>query len=209
MITLTSELTKKKEIGNAGGAGYLLELIDYTPTSANISHYCQIVKDRSMNRQMVLIGNKLSALGYDQADDGGELLESALVKMSMRHKSEPVKAPVLVKEAAQRLKERHSNKGKITGVPYGLPDLDDATSGMHRGELVIVAGRPSMGKSAFAFNVAGNACDLGNHGMIFSLEMGRMDITDRMLSSIGAVQADRLGGQKDYRRVGSPRRSDR
>ena len=114
-------------------------------------------------------------------------LEAGMSAMAASHTSDPVAAPQLVKEAARRLKERHKNKGQIQGIPYGIDKLDEATCGMHRGELIVVAGRPSMGKSALAGNILENVCHAGKAGILFSLEMDRGNCVDRMLSSVGGI----------------------
>lgn len=187
-VTVNDELTRSGSIKEVGGISYIIELTDYVPTSANVAFYCNIVKDRSMNRRMIAIGAELSNLGYAQEAGASELLEAALSKLMVQERNGPTGSAVLVVDAVRRLKKRYESKGVIQGIPYGFSDLDSATCGMHRGELIIVAGRPSMGKSAFACNVLENICATGYTGMLFSLEMEKGSIVDRMLASRGGIR---------------------
>lgn len=114
-------------------------------------------------------------------------INSQILSMALATTSDPVPAKKLVVEANTRLESRYHNKGKLTGIPYGLDDLDKATNGLHRGDLVVIAGRPSMGKSALATNIAENVCISGKSVALFSLEMGKDQLVDRMISSIGKI----------------------
>ena len=195
LVTICDQLRgrRKGELEEIGGAQYLLALIDYVPTSANIAHYCQIVKDRSLNRKMIEVARELESLGYAEDPGAGELLEQALNKLSIHHKNEPANAPDLLMDAHKRLQVRHDNRGIIQGMPYGLENLDAVTGGIHRGDLVIIAGRPSMGKSALASNVAENVCGASDDAAImFSLEMSKENIIDRMICSRGRINYSRM-----------------
>jgi len=190
-VTLSTALKKTKELEECGGAAYLLELVDYVPTAANIAYYCKIVKDKSVSRKIITIATGVVSRCHEGVSSSTELLEqleAGVSKLVSTHKSDPVVAKELVMESVKRLKERRENRGKLTGIPYGWPDLDAATNGMHRGDLIIIAGRPSMGKSAFVGNIAENVGEFGAGGLFFSLEMGRDQLTDRSLASMGRVK---------------------
>jgi replicative DNA helicase len=188
LVTLTETLKMNGELDEIGGAAYLLMLVDYVPTAANITYYCKIVKKKSFFRRLIRTGTEIVAMGYGENDGADDLLESALIRLTVPTKTEPVGAEILVIEATHRLKERYDTRGQIHGIPYGIAALDSATCGMHRGELIIMAGRPSMGKTAAAMNVVENACELGHAAMVFSLEMDRGSIIDRMIASRGGIR---------------------
>ncbi|KAB0668953.1 replicative DNA helicase [Oryzomonas sagensis] len=192
-ITLNDELRRRGDLEAVGGMAYILTLADYTPTAANCAYYCRIVKDRALNRRMITVGNELTALGYAEEPGAGELLESALMKLSVQQKNEPVAVTDLLRDANKRLQARHDRRGQVQGMSFGIPALDNITEGLHRGDLVIIAGRPSMGKSALASNIAENICGATNDaGMIFSLEMSRENIMDRMITSRGRINYTRM-----------------
>lgn len=164
---------------------------EFTPSF--LPYYCRELKEQAnktrlfdeIGRVRLMAQNNTAAEMLDQ-------LEGVITQMSSPVSSEPELAKRLVLDAAKRLQFRFENKGTIQGIPYGWDALDAATCGMHKGELIIVAGRPSMGKSAFACNILENVCKAGFTGMLFSLEMDKGNVIDRMLSSRGHVPYERI-----------------
>ena len=187
-VTASNLLRKCGELDEIGGAAYLLELVDHVPTSANISYYCRIVKEKAFYRRLIATGTEITAIGHKETGDATDLVEGLLTKLAVPTKTEPVDAATLIVDAVRRLKTRYDNRGKIQGIPYGISMLDAATNGMHRGDLVIIAGRPSMGKSAFASNIAENSSEAGYSVMVFSLEMDNGSVIDRMIASRGNIR---------------------
>lgn len=181
-VTVMAELRNTGRLEQVGGGSYLAVLVDYVPMSANTAYYCRIVADRSAERR--LIQNAQDAIQSVYRGEGiaeaTTKLESALLHNSASQNMHPVNMSEAVRESVKRIEHRYETKGKVQGLPYGIEVLDDATSGMHPGELIIVAGRPSMGKSAFAGNVLAATGAAGKTGMLFTLEMSRADTTDRL-----------------------------
>jgi replicative DNA helicase len=157
-------------------------------TSAFLPRYCQQLKEISRKVQIFDAAGRIRLM-HETATSSEmiEAMEAATATVAVRAKREPVDAATLIVDAARRLKERYENRGKIQGVPFGYPSLDAITQGMHPGNLIIIAGRPSMGKTAFALNVAENVSDRGYSVMVFSLEMVRGDLMDRMVASRGGI----------------------
>lgn len=199
LITVSEQLKSAGYIDEIGGAPYLCTLVDYVPTSANTAHYCRIVAQKAAERR--LMANAQEAVNIIQ--DGGTIDEAvakleAAIQPAIKQGSAPVAMSQSVREAAKRIETRYETRGTIQGIPYGLAALDKVTSGMHRGELIIVAGRPSMGKSAMAGNVLTNVCLSGMNSLLFTLEMSRSDIVDRLIAGQGIkYQHIRSGNLKD------------
>lgn len=195
-VTLSMELKKSGKLDEIGGGSYLSTLVDYVPTSANIAYYCKIVSQKAAERR--LIANAQDAISIIL--DGGEMVEAvskleAAIQPVARFNSEPVGMPQSCRELVQKIEKRYENKGKIQGIPYGIESLDIATSGMHPGELIIIAGRPSMGKSALAGNIIDSVCSLALHSQLFTLEMSRGDIMDRLTAGKGIRYQNIRNGQ--------------
>jgi replicative DNA helicase len=201
LITMSDMLKKQGELEEVGGASYLLTLVDYVPTAANITYYCKIVKEKSINRRLISVATEIVTLGYDEQTDINELLDVAqkniyeISENKLRPQYVPVQA--VLKEAFTILKELHDRKEHVTGVPTGYVDLDHMTAGFQPGDLVIVAARPSMGKTTLALNIAEYAsADPHNKkkvpSVIFSLEMGKEQLVMRFLASIAKVDFGRM-----------------
>ncbi len=201
LITMTDMLRKQGELEEVGGAPYLLTLVDYVPTAANIAYYCKIVKEKAVNRKLISVATEIVTRGYDEQADVNELLDLAqkniyeISENKLRPQYVPVQA--VLKEAFTILKTLHDRKEHVTGVPTGYVDLDQMTAGFQPGDLVIVAARPSMGKTTFALNVAEYAsADPHNKkkvpSVIFSLEMGKEQLVMRFLASIAKVDFGRM-----------------
>jgi len=201
LITMTDTLRKQGELEEVGGAPYLMTLVDYVPTAANISYYCKIVKEKSINRRLISVATEIVTLGYDEQSDINDLLDLAqknIYEIS-ENKLRPQYVPVqtVLKEAFNILKSLHDRKEHVTGVPTGYIDLDHMTAGFQPGDLIIIAARPSMGKTTLALNIAEYAsADPHNKkkvpSVIFSLEMGKEQLVMRFLASIAKVDFGRM-----------------
>ncbi|OGR23840.1 MAG: replicative DNA helicase [Desulfuromonadales bacterium GWD2_54_10] len=201
LITMSEMLRKQGELEEVGGASYLATLVDYVPTAANISYYCKIVKEKSINRRLISVATEIVTLGYDEQSDVNDLLDLAqkniyeISENKLRPQYVPVQA--VLKEAFMILKTLHDRKEHITGTPTGYVDLDHMTAGFQPGDLVIIAARPSMGKTTLALNIAEYAsADPHNKkkvaSVIFSLEMGKEQLVMRFLASIAKVDFGRM-----------------
>ena len=196
-VTLTAKLRAVGVLEEIGGASYLATLADFVPMAANMAFYCKTVAQKSTERRVVSAAQEASRIiiGGGEFAEAVTKIEAAIQPLAGGQTSEPVRMTVSIKEAFNRIEERHSSKGKIQGIPYGIPELDAATSGMNRGDLIILAGRPSMGKTALALNILGSACAADYAGMLFSLEMSRGDNIDRMTAAKGVRYQGIRSGQ--------------
>ena len=200
LITTSTELKNAGSLEQVGGAAYLAILVDFVPMAANTLYYCRIVAQRALQRRLVSDAQEAIQIIYR----GGEMeeavakLERAVQPAIGKESSAPVGMEQAVREAIKRVERRHETRGTVQGLPYGLKDLDKATSGMHPGEFIVIGGRPSMGKSAFAGNVLANAGASGKSALLFTLEMSRGDIIDRMAAGHGIkYQSIRTGQLKE------------
>jgi len=199
LITMTDMLKKAGELEEIGGAAYLATLVDYVPTAANISYYCKMVKEKSTNRKLISVATEIVSRGYDEQADVEELLDMAQKEIYeiSENKSRPQYVPVqaVLKEAFNILKNLHDQKEHVTGVPTGYVDLDHKTAGFQPGNLVIIAARPSMGKTTLALNIAQYASAESKKkvpSVIFSLEMGKEELVMRFLASTARVDFGRM-----------------
>ncbi len=198
-ITMTDMLKKAGELEEIGGAAYLATLVDYVPTAANIAYYCKMVKEKSTNRKLISVATEIVSRGYDEQADVEDLLDKAQKEIYeiSENKSRPQYVPVqsVLKEAFNILKNLHDQKEHVTGVPTGYVDLDHKTAGFQPGNLIIVAARPSMGKTTLALNIAQYASAESKKkvpSVIFSLEMGKEELVMRFLASIARVDFGRM-----------------
>ena len=190
-ITLAESLQNSNELSSVGGAEYLVDLASSTPSSANIKAYTQIVLERSIVRQLIGAASDIVRKGYNPLGwDSSKLLAEA----ENRPKKGGFKeVNSLIKEAVERLDELFKNDADITGLSTGFNDLDKMTSGWQKSDLVIIAGRPSMGKTAFAMNMVEHATlNQDRPVLVFSLEMPANQLIIRMLSSIGKIDQTRM-----------------
>ncbi|MGW5333618.1 replicative DNA helicase [Streptomyces bauhiniae] len=190
-ITAAAELTKRGEINKVGGAAYLHTLVQTVPTAANAEYYAEIVRNLSDFRSLATAGVHIAQLGYagqgaieDAQEAAGAALEGAL---TVREDAQGALIGADLEAYLDALEARR-NAGRITGVPTGFTDLDELTSGLHGGQMVIVAGRPAMGKSTLALDFA-RSCSVrhGRPSAYFSLEMSRVELQDRTLSAEAKV----------------------
>ena len=202
VVTVAESLDLSGEGGETGGLAYLGELAANTPSAANIRRYAEIVRERAVLRQLVtagdeIAGSALNPLGRDpkQLLDEAEAKVFAIAEGGFRHQSGFVHINPLLTQVVERIQELHDrdNPSDITGVPTGYHDLDAKTSGLQAGDLLIIAGRPSMGKTSLALNMAEYvAIEVGLPVAVFSMEMGGTQLAMRMLSSVGKLDAHRV-----------------
>ncbi len=196
-ITVAAQLRTMREIENVGGSAFLASLTEHVPTAANLSHYARIVKDRALARRLISTATAIAGVGYQGTTDVAAMLDDAEAKIfeitnSREHKAfSPLSEAV--KHAFRRLEERYERKERITGVPSGFPDFDDKTAGLQSSDLIIIAGRPSMGKTAFALGLGYNAAHLSKvPTAVFSLEMSREQLVMRMLASEARIDGSAM-----------------
>ena len=197
IITLKTELQTMKQLEAVGGLEYIAGLPDKVPTTANVEQYIKIVEEKSALRALIKTANELITLGYDQTLEVEDILDSAEKRIfdviqNRNQKGYTAIKDILVDSFTQ-LEQLYNQKQHITGVPTGFADLDYITAGLHPSDLVIVAARPAMGKSAFALNIATNAAVRANTPVaIFSLEMSKEQMTNRILCSEAMVDSNKV-----------------
>ena len=197
LITLKNELETMSKLEQVGGLEYLANLPEKAPTSANVQKYISIVDEKSMLRSLIKTANELVDLGYSQTEDVEDIMDHAEKKIFdiMQKKNQKGYSPIkdVLVESFTKLEELYNRKQHITGVPTGFIDLDYRTAGLHGSELILIAARPAMGKTAFALNLASNAAIRGNTGVaIFSLEMSKDQLVNRMLCSEAMVDSNKM-----------------
>jgi replicative DNA helicase len=210
LITLSNLLKDKKLLDKTGGMSYLASLVDNVPSSANVSHYSKIVKEKSILRGLIGTATEIIQKSYDLGTDVDEVLdqaEHAIFEIS-ENKIKPAFSPfkVIIKESIKHVERLYERKELITGVPTGFEKIDDLTSGLQNSDLIIIAGRPSMGKTAFALSIAKYAAiEAGLPVAVFSLEMAKEQLALRMLSSEAKVDSQRIRkgflGSTDWERL--------
>ncbi len=203
LITITANLQNKKILDEAGGVAYLTDLANTVPTAANVEYYAKIVEEKSILRRLIRAATEIASTGYLGSENVQEVISDAekrILELSQKKHHDhfiPIKNVLL--ETLDRIEFLHSNKGEITGIPSGFTDLDKMTSGFQRSDLIILAARPSVGKTAFALNVAQNVAARAKQTVaIFSLEMAASQLVQRMISAEGNIDAHKLRtGQMD------------
>lgn len=197
VVTVTEELSAKKELEDVGGISYLMEIANSVPTAANIVHYARIVEEKALLRRLIRVATSIVEDGYAREDEVEALLaeaEKKMMEVSNRKNAGDFRhiKDVLV-ETYDSIELLHTKKGDVTGIPTGFRDLDKITAGFQRNDLIIVAARPSVGKTAFALNVAQNVATKTDENVaIFSLEMGAEQLVMRMLCAEGNIDAQVL-----------------
>jgi replicative DNA helicase len=196
-VTLREELVQRGDLDRAGGMEYIAALIDVVPTAANIEHHTRIVRDKAVLRRLVEAATEIIQDVYDARGDSTEVLDNAEHRIfqvaQFRRSEEFLRLKELIWPTMERIEQMQGKAGALTGVPSGFIDLDVLTAGFQRSDLVILAARPSMGKTAFALNVVQHAAIEHNVGVaIFSLEMSKDQLVQRLLCSEGLVDAQRL-----------------
>jgi replicative DNA helicase len=204
LVTLTSLLQDKNLLEEIGGVSYLTEIAARVPVTSNVEYYAKIVETKSMQRNLIRTATGIIGDAYTGDEDISEVMETAekkildIARRRIKGAFTPIK-DVLV-ESYEQIESLHYNKGGLKGLSTGFVDLDKMTSGFQKSDLIIVAARPSMGKTAFALNIAQNvALRTGETVAIFSLEMSAAQLVLRMIASEGNIdaQAFRTGNLKD------------
>ncbi|MCM3726845.1 replicative DNA helicase [Neobacillus cucumis] len=197
LVTVTEELAAAKLIEDIGGVSYLSDLSGSVPTAANIEYYARIVEEKSLLRRLIRTATNIASDGYSREDEVEALLseaEKSIMEVAQRKNAGAFHniKDVLVR-TYDNIEEMHNRVGDITGISTGFAELDRMTAGFQRNDLIIVGARPSVGKTAFALNIAANvATKTAENVAIFSLEMGAEQLVMRMLCSEGNIDAQRL-----------------
>lgn len=197
IITLKDELTSMGKLDAVGGIEYLALLPDKVPTTANVNKYIKIVEDKSLLRGLIKTANQLIDLGYSQNEEVEVIMDGAEKKIFdiMQRKSQKGYASIkdILVDSFSELQELYNNKQHVTGVPTGFADLDNRTAGFHKSELILIAARPAMGKTAFALNIATNAAvRYGYPVAVFSLEMSKEQCANRILCAQAMVDSQKV-----------------
>ena len=197
IITIKDELTSNGNFENVGGLEYLASLPDKVPTTANVEKYIKIVEEKSTLRTLIKTANELIALGYDPTQDVETIMDQAEKRifdvMQKRNQKGYSSSKDILVDTFTRLEQLYNQKQHITGVPTGFADLDYKTAGLHNSDLILVAARPAMGKSAFALNIASYAATRAKIPvMIFSLEMSKEQMANRILCSEAMVDSNKV-----------------
>ena len=204
LITVTDILRRDKKLEDIGGIAYITSLANIVLTAANVKYHADIVAEKSVLRQLVKVSTEIAAMGYEANDEVGVLLdtaESRILEISNRKKKAdftPISAVLM--DSVQSIEKLLNNKGGLTGIPTGFNDLDKLTSGLHPSDFIILAARPSMGKTALALNIVQNVA-LRAHKRVggdprsvafFSLEMSKEQLVNRMLCAEASIDSQRL-----------------
>lgn len=210
LVTLTNLLKEQGQLESVGGASYLAELVDTVPMAVNASHHAKIIKEKAILRRLIERSAAITTRCFEDRGDVEEVLDFA--ERSIFDISENKFKPSffalkdILTDTYKAVEEAYANKVLVTGVPTGFQDLDQKTSGFQPGELIVIAGRPSMGKTALALNIARNASlETGEPAAIFSVEMSKEQLSLRMLSAEAGVDSSRMRGgflsQTDLARI--------
>jgi replicative DNA helicase len=196
-IALKQALKDRNQLEEIGGPEYLSDLYSFVPTAANAGYYIDIVREKYVMRRLISTCNKLSTQCYDQQGEIEPLLDEAekeIFAITGEHvKTEIVPTKVLVMEAIEQIEKLYENRGSVTGLSTGFIELDRMTSGLHAAEMIVIAARPAMGKTAFAMNIAEHVTmDIGKSVAVFSLEMSSQQLVQRILCSRARVDLQRV-----------------
>ena len=204
MITVTEILKRDNKLEDVGGIAYVTSLANAVPTAANVTYHASIIEEKSILRQLVSVSTQIASMGYEANDDVKNIIDSAeskILEISNRKKTAdftPINEIVL--DSFKSIEALMGNKNGLTGLPTGFEDLDNLTSGLHGSDFIILAARPSMGKTAFALNVVQNvairaAKKVGGAPKtvaFFSLEMSKEQLVQRMLCAEANIDSQRL-----------------
>ncbi|ANY12707.1 replicative DNA helicase [Latilactobacillus curvatus] len=202
-VTLKSALDAQNQLEDIGGIGYLAELAEAVPTAANVVYYAKIVSEKAMLRRLIQTAQNIVAKGYAQDEDVTDILDTAekeIMDVSERQNKAGFKSiSDVLTSSIEQVDKLYQNEEDITGLSTGYRDLDKITAGLHEDELIILAARPGVGKTAFVLNIAQNIGTKTNENIaIFSLEMGAEQLVNRMLCAEGSIDANHLRtGQLD------------
>ncbi len=199
LVTVTAELKSRGELDQAGGPSYLASLVDKVPTAANAASYARLVREKAILRQLIDGATRIAELAYREKGDVDEFVDSAekiifdVAQKRIRQGFASVKD--IVKASFKAIEQLYERKELLTGVATGYREFDRLTCGLQRSDLIVIAGRPSMGKTAFALNIVEHAAiENGVNCAVFSLEMSKEQLVQRMLCSRAEVDASKLRG---------------
>jgi len=206
LITLSDFLKNRGDLDAVGGTAYLAALADFVPTAANIAYYARIVREKSILRSLINTATDIATRGYEEQGNVEEFLDSA-EKVIFDISEKKIKAAFvavgdMIKDTLKTVEKLYERKEMVTGVSTGYNDLDKLTAGLQPADLIIVAGRPGMGKTAFALNIGANAAFAGIGVAVFSLEMAKEQLVLRMLCSEARVNSSKVRsgylGERDF-----------
>lgn len=197
IISMKNELDREKQTANVGGMEYLTELAEAVPTAADASYYAKLVRDKATARRLIDTATQIAGKGYEDNEDLTTLLDDAersILNVAESNKNGDLqKISDLLEESASHIYSLSKQKSTVTGLTTGYPQLDKMTTGLHPDELIIIAARPAMGKTAFVLNIAQNVAVKNDATVaIFSLEMGAESLVNRMLCAEGSINANHL-----------------
>jgi replicative DNA helicase len=197
LVTLKEELGRSGELDDSGGPAYIASLVDGVPRATNVDHYARIVKEKAVLRNLIFSANKILTSAYEAEEDADTVLDRAeqAIFAIAEDRIRPgfVSLRELARGSFEAIEQAHARKQLITGVPTSFTDLDEMTSGLQRGDLVIIAARPSMGKTSLALNIAQHVgTKTGMTVGFFSLEMAKEQLFLRMLSTEAGIDGHRL-----------------
>lgn len=197
LVTATAELQDRKWLEEVGGVSYLSDLANAVPTAANVEYYSQIVEEKSLLRRLIRVATNIAADGYAEEEEVDTILnEAEKTILEVSHKKNTsafISIKDVLVEAYDNIEQLQNRTEDITGIPTGFSELDRMTAGFQRNDLIIVAARPSVGKTAFALNIAQNVATKTDENVaIFSLEMGASQLVMRMICAEGNIDAQRL-----------------
>lgn len=210
ITTLTEELQAKNLINEIGGVEYLTEVLESVPNAANIDYYTKIIEDKATLRELIERATEITTMGYNEENSVSETVEEAEKKIlgiiKNKRSTEFKTIQDVIKTTEKNLEVLSESKGEITGLPTGWADIDRITSGLHENELIIIAARPAMGKTAFALNLATHiATHTDKSVALFNLEMGAEQLAVRILASLGQIDQTKLRTgnlqNEDWKRV--------
>lgn len=197
VVTVANLLETNKQLEDVGGAAYLAELANVVPTAANVEYYAKIVEERSLLRRLIQASNDIITETYEESEDVSSILDGAEQKIlevsERKNRSGFQKISDVLRDSMEEIDDLYKNAEEITGLSSGYRALDLMTAGLHEDELIILAARPGVGKTAFALNVAQNIGTATDENIaIFSLEMGATQLVNRMLCAEGTINANNL-----------------
>lgn len=211
VLSVSSRLKEKKLLKETGGNAYLTDLVNGVPTASNVKHYADIVREKNVLRSLIGVSNYISNLGFDEGADVEQALDEAekkifgIARYSVRQKFQSIKTAL--GEAWERIDRLHKSPGELRGIPTGFTELDNMLAGLQKSDLIILAARPAMGKTALALNIARNiSCKSNIPVGVFSLEMSAQSLVDRLIASEAHVDSwrlrtGRLSSEQDFQRI--------
>lgn len=197
LITVTENLRKEDKLETVGGISYITSLANSVPTAANVLYHAKIVEEKALLRQLINVSTEIAGMGYEANDDVENILDQAEKKIldvsNRRIGQDFIPIKTIIFDAFNKIEQLYASKGGITGIPTGFKDLDRLTAGLQPSDLILIAARPSMGKTAFVLNIAQNIAIREKKAVaFFSLEMSKEQLVQRMLCAEAAIDSQRL-----------------